>query len=101
MEIEYGLELGRGFFGAVYQGRDVALGREVAVKLLNPQRLSRPVDELFSEAQALLQAQHRNVVDILGAELQRGHPAIVMEYLPGGSVGAKTERAACGCQQSA
>ncbi|WP_104194513.1 serine/threonine-protein kinase [Cryobacterium sp. M25] len=77
--------LGSGYFGEVWLESDDALGRECASKYLNPQRLT-PGSDVHAEAQAMVAAEHPNVVQVYSADEIGGVPVIRMEYLPGGSV---------------
>lgn len=88
MNLQLLMRIGAGHFGEVWLARDAALDRDVAVKFIDAARLGRPAREVFAEAQALHSAQHTNVVDVYFADEIQGRPAIVMEYLPRGSVEA-------------
>lgn len=78
--------IGAGGFGRVFRGRDEALGRDVAIKLL---RLSDSTEVLHRkrEAQLLARTSHPNVVqvfDVFTEEVQgETQLAIVMELLDG------------------
>ncbi len=76
--------LGSGFFGEVWLEADAALNRRCAAKYLDVSRL--PAGLIFNEAQAMLNAEHDNVVRIYSADLEAGVPVIRMEYLPDGSI---------------
>src|SRR5487761_785427 len=57
-------ELGRGSMGMVYRGKQVALGREVAVKIL-PQSLAQDpsyIARFIREAQIIAGLNHPNIV---------------------------------------
>lgn len=86
MTIHLGRSLGNGEFGQVWHAWDDALERDVAVKVIDAVKIGRPIGEMFAEAQALLQAQHDNVVQVHSASEVNGQPLIVMEYLPMGSL---------------
>jgi serine/threonine protein kinase len=78
--------LGEGGMAYVYLGRELASGREVAVKVLSP-RLSRDpgsVERLRREAAIAMRLDHPNVCRILGFG-ETPHPLIylVMPYLEG------------------
>jgi eukaryotic-like serine/threonine-protein kinase len=88
-------ELGRGGMGVVYLGRDPALGRPVAVKVLplevarDPQRLSR----FDREARTLAAVHHANVASIFGVgEDDEGHRFLALEYVPGESLAERLAR---------
>lgn len=76
--------LGSGFFGEVWLEEDEGLGRKCAAKYLNPRRL--PPGTVFAEAQAMLDAEHDNVVRVYSADIEGAIPVIRMEFLPNGSV---------------
>lgn len=80
-------ELGRGGSAIVYHGRDRALGREVAIKVVRP-RFSGPGDEgiarLAREARTVAQLQHPNIVTVHAVKRLRDDGlALVMQYVPG------------------
>jgi serine/threonine protein kinase len=85
--------LGAGSFGEVWLESDDALGRQCATKYLNTARLT-PDADVHAEAQAMVIAQHPNVVAVYSADEVRGAPVIRMEYLPNGSVEDKYHGAA-------
>lgn len=74
-----------GYFGEVWLEYDQALDRYCAVKYINPARLVSGIDG-YAEAQAMIAAQHENVVAVFSADMVGNAPAIRMEYLPDGSV---------------
>ncbi len=78
--------LGRGGMGTVYLARDARLGRQVALKVLNPEDLAS--DErrgrFTREARAAASIRHQNVGTIYEVdETENGEPFIVMEYCQG------------------
>jgi eukaryotic-like serine/threonine-protein kinase len=82
---ELGPVIGHGGMGEVRRGRDLRLGREVAIKLL---RLDLAVQEevrrrFEHEARAAAQLGHPNVVTVFDSGEIDGQPYIVMECLPG------------------
>ena len=79
--------IGIGGFSRVYLAWDVALSRNVAIKILNPHRdNSRNRQRFMREAQALAQLKSPYVVEIYHVdELDNGQPYIVMEYVSGGT----------------
>ncbi|HSP14719.1 MAG TPA: LpqB family beta-propeller domain-containing protein [Thermoanaerobaculia bacterium] len=58
--------IGRGGMGEVYSGRDQQLGREVALKILDPARAAEPsrVDRLLREAQLASSLNHPAIVTV-------------------------------------
>ncbi len=79
------VQLGAGAMGAVYGGRDLVLGREVAVKVLAPDLLD---DEMMlarfrREAMSSSRLVHPNIVTTLDFGVSANVPYIVMELVPG------------------
>jgi serine/threonine-protein kinase len=78
--------LGAGAFGEVWLVVDRALGRELAVKLVRPDRLHDPTN-FYAEPQTLVALRHEHVVEVQDAgTLGDGRIYIAMEYVPAGSV---------------
>ena len=80
--------LGRGSFGSVWRVRDLALGREIALKLLHPHIVSddRAVGRFRREAKLAAQLAHPAIVPIFDWD-SRGQVAwYTMELAEGGSV---------------
>jgi serine/threonine-protein kinase len=86
---ELGEVLGRGGMAEVRRGRDLRLGRIVAIKML---RVDHAADSTFQarfrrEAQSAASLNHRNIVAVYdtGEDFLDGHriPYIVMEYVEG------------------
>jgi formylglycine-generating enzyme required for sulfatase activity/serine/threonine protein kinase len=72
--------------GAVYQGVQLSLGRDVAIKLLPPELGSAPEFEarFKREANAMARLNHPNIVQIFDyGQTVEGHHYIVMEYVDG------------------
>src|ERR1039457_6000564 len=77
--------LGAGGMGEVYRARDVALKRDVAIKVL-PEFWSRDHERLrrfAQEAQATAALNHPNIVSIFNVGQFNGSPYIVTELLQG------------------
>lgn len=81
-------ELGVGGFGRVYLVRDLALEREVALKVLHPYLTSDPavVERFRREAQLAAQLSHPHIVSILEIGGRAGLLWYTMAYVPGVSV---------------
>jgi serine/threonine-protein kinase len=78
-------EIGRGSMGMVYRGKQIALGREVAVKVL-PQSLAHDtsyVARFIREAQIIAGLNHPNIIHIYDAGQQNKLLYFVMEYIQG------------------
>jgi serine/threonine protein kinase len=89
-------QLGTGGMGAVYRARDTLLGREVAIKVVHPEKMSPELHSRFEvEARAVAQLDHPHIVKIFdvgkcqpeggGAEA----PYLALEFVPGGSLSRK------------
>jgi serine/threonine protein kinase/DNA-binding SARP family transcriptional activator/pimeloyl-ACP methyl ester carboxylesterase len=75
--------------GEVFRGYDRQTGQPVAIKRLKLDLVARHPDMLarfVREGEILRQLQHPNIVGILDTFEQSGHYAIVMEFMPGGSL---------------
>jgi serine/threonine protein kinase len=77
--------VGGGSFGTVFRARDLALEREVALKVLRPGG-PVPPDALLAEARAAAAVNHPNVCTIHAVDSSAGAPIIVMEYVPGAAL---------------
>ena len=79
--------------GEVYRARDVALGREVAIKILppifalDPARLAR----FDREAHLLASLNHPNICAIHGIADINGAPGLVLELVEGTTLKEKLE----------
>jgi tRNA A-37 threonylcarbamoyl transferase component Bud32 len=86
--------IGAGGSSQVYLAQDTALGREVAIKVLDPHAAAdSTLRKLFvKEARALAQLSHPNIVGVFDVGEVDGLPFIVMEYVPGSSLKQRIER---------
>ncbi|MFT7579467.1 MAG: serine/threonine protein kinase [Myxococcota bacterium] len=74
--------LGEGGMGAVYLGRDIRLGRRVAIKFLHT--ASAEMTERFViEAQATARVEHENIVSIYEVGMWGDSPYMVLQFLQG------------------
>ena len=81
-------KLGSGGMATVYLAREIALNREVAIKLL-PRAFSRNADfvaRFKNEAQVAANLEHPHIVRIYQISEEQGLVFFVMSYIPGGSV---------------
>jgi eukaryotic-like serine/threonine-protein kinase len=72
-----------GSYATVYRGRDLELGREVAIKQIHEQFLQDPaqLERFWQEAQLLASFQHPNIVTIYDLVRDRGW--LIMELMQG------------------
>ena len=86
--------LGRGGMGTVYLARDERLGRQVALKVLNPEEIGK--DErhhrFLREARAAASIRHPNVATIYEVEDAVDKHYIVMEYCEGETLAQRLRR---------
>src|SRR5262245_29557098 len=78
-------EIGHGSMGVVYRGKQIALDREVAVKVLR-HALSRDVSyvaRFIREAEIIRGLNHHNIVQIYDAVQHHRLPYFVMEFVQG------------------
>lgn len=80
--------IGQGGMGAVYEGFDDGLGRKVAIKvtLMDVTRDRNMMETFQREAQVVAKLNHPNVVQVYAFGEEKGHPYLVMELLPAGSL---------------
>ena len=84
--------LGAGAMGRVYRGRHVLLGREVAIKVLNPEYVARPdiVERFFREARVVNDIDHEHIVEVTDFVEAAGLAYLVMELLDGSRACARS-----------
>jgi serine/threonine-protein kinase len=87
-------ELARGGGGIVYRARHNQLGREVALKMILPQRLlDRVAFRRFErEARAMAELAHPNIMPIHEIGQHGGLPFLAMPLAAGGDLAARIER---------
>jgi eukaryotic-like serine/threonine-protein kinase len=86
--------LGEGGMGAVFRAAHEVMGKQVALKWLQPSLAHDAVsrDRFFREARALARIRHPNVVDIYDVGSHEGALFLVMELLEGESLGEVLRR---------
>ena len=74
-------KIASGSFATVYRGKDLELGREVAIKQIHEQYLTDPqqLERYWAEAQLLASFQHPNIVTIYDLVRDRGW--LIMELM--------------------
>jgi serine/threonine protein kinase len=86
-------DIGEGSFGIVYSARDPQTGRIVAVKLLKRDVISESVVMNFQrEVEILSSIDHETLLSLRGyVPLSGDRPAILTDYMSGGSLGRLLE----------
>ncbi len=89
--------LGRGGMARVYLGRDLRLGRQVAVKLMAPPSAEAQVRErwlsLFEqEARATARMSHPHIVTVYHFGTWKEHPFLILERLHGSTLSERLSR---------
>ena len=87
-------KLGSGGMSTVYLARDETLDRPVAVKVMH-REMSEQEDQLArfrQEARAVAKLSHPNVVSVIDAGEDGGHPYIVFEYVQGETLKQRVAR---------
>ncbi len=85
--------LGRGGMGAVYLARDLALDREVAIKVVKTDSRSREIqDRLRREARTAARLSHPGIVPLHAFGEVEGMPYFVMGYVRGESLATRLRR---------
>ncbi len=81
--------IGRGNMGKVLLARQIALSRNVAIKLVEPSQADDSDDRVARfcrEAELMAGVAHPNIVTIHDFGVADGHPYFVMEYVEGGDL---------------
>jgi serine/threonine protein kinase len=78
-------ELGRGAMGVVYQGRDLVLERDVAIKIISDEvrQNQQALDMFFQEAKSMASLNHPNLVTVFDQGSDGDETFLVMELVEG------------------
>ncbi|KAL5772190.1 hypothetical protein ACOSQ2_012114 [Xanthoceras sorbifolium] len=76
--------LGRGGFGSVYKGK-LLDGKDIAVKVFNLQ-VERALKSFDDECEVMSKICHRNLVKIISCYSNFDFKALILEYMPNGSL---------------
>jgi len=88
-------EMARGGMGVIYRGRDADLGREVAIKVLQPALAKQPamVQRFVEEAQIAGQLQHPGILPVYELGLQEdARPFFSMKLIKGRTLADRLEQ---------
>lgn len=83
-------ELGRGGAGVVYQARQTALDRLVAIKMIRsgPSAGDVALARFQAEARTVARLDHPNIVEIFDSGIYQDCPFFVLEFMESGNLGA-------------
>jgi serine/threonine protein kinase len=84
-------ELGRGGFGVVYEAKDRDLGRQVAVKVVRPGRITEEEGKVSREAEAIARLAHPNLITLHEVGRSEHGPFLVFELLRGKTLDLRIE----------
>jgi serine/threonine protein kinase len=86
--------IGQGGMGRVYMGEHELIGRKVAIKVLSAEVAGDAdvVARFFTEARAVNDIRHPNIVEVTDFGTFEDQPFIVMEYLEGQTLGDRLGR---------
>ena len=95
-------ELGKGTMGVVYQAHDPQIDRQVALKILRPDRMVSDsyVSRFLKEARAIGRLSHPQIVTIYDVGEDHGTIYIAMEFLTGQSLDAVVRSGRLTAQQA-
>src|SRR5215468_2276912 len=87
-------QVGAGGFGAVYRAYQPSVGREVAIKVIQPQLANHPdfIRRFEVEAQLVARLEHPHIVPLYDYWREPGGAYLVMRYLRGGTLHALIQR---------
>lgn len=91
--LRFDRRIGAGGMGVVYLATDVRLHQRRAVKTL-PSADPVMISGMRREARSMAAARHANLATLHGLEIWHGVPMLVMEYLDGGTLGARLRQRA-------
>lgn len=91
-------KIGQGGLGAVYQGYDRRMNRDVAIKRIStgggdPEMREESIRQLIKEAGALASLQHPHIVTVYDVGADEDGPYVVMELISGKTLDELIERA--------
>jgi serine/threonine protein kinase/tetratricopeptide (TPR) repeat protein len=86
-------ELGRGAMGVVYKARQSGLNRIVALKMILAGSRASPEDlkRFQTEAEAVAQLRHPNIIQVYEVGSWNGRPYCVLEFVEGGTLEDKID----------
>lgn len=87
-------KVAEGGMGAVYKARHKALNRIVCVKILSPALANdkKAVELFLTEARAIAELDHPNIVNVYNVGKEKGYYFIVMSYIEGQTLSMMLKR---------
>ncbi len=87
-------QLGEGGMAKVYNALDSRAERNVAIKVILPNKRSSQIflQQFEQEAKSLANLIHTNIVKVLNYGIEDGQPYLVMEFVPGGTLKEAMQR---------
>ena len=84
-------KLGEGGMATVYRAFDTRLERDVAIKIIRPEKgtSEKFIKRFQREARALAALNHKNIIPIIDFGDHEGVPYLVMPFIPGGTLKPK------------
>lgn len=92
---EMGRLLGKGTFGKVYYGKQMASGESVAIKVINKDQVMKKegmMEQIKREISVMRLVRHPNVVELKEVMATKTKIFFIMEYVRGGELFAKVAR---------
>ncbi len=89
-------KLGSGGMGEVYRAKDLALGRQAAIKLLAPGVAPGYLSRLMHEAEAAVKLQHPAIATFYESGIEEDVEFIAMEYIAGETLRSRLSRGPLG-----
>lgn len=85
---ELGKLLGQGSFAKVYHGRDIKDGSNVAIKIIDKEKILKVgmMEQIKKEISVMRLVRHPNVVELFEVMASKAKIYIVMEYVKGGEL---------------
>lgn len=96
-------QVGQGGMGVVFRARQVNLGREVAIKMIQQDRLNSPEDHqrFLAEAEATARLEHPGIVQVYEVGECDGTPFFSMQFIRGETLAQRLRSGPMGQRQAA
>jgi|JI9StandDraft_1071089.scaffolds.fasta_scaffold00019_42 tRNA A-37 threonylcarbamoyl transferase component Bud32 len=96
-------QVGQGGMGIVFRARQVNLGREVAIKMIQQDRLNSPEDHqrFLAEAEATARLEHTGIVQVYEVGEFDGTPFFSMQFIRGETLAQRLRSGPMGQRQAA